>query len=334
MKLFDETESKYYELISYLLLQKRDFTGSDVDRLYAELFQGEKDYEILEALFSEKEGKEALFSYADGKFTPILGYDFPVRCSKIEQQAFGAIANLKYADRFLSEDTLSKIRRLNKSFVADWRTGDIEIKNQHTADGVFPENTDKMPVDDLDHDTDNALRIIAEAILENRSILYDNVKDGVYEYRDETAFPVRIEYSLLNDAFRISAYNPGENRFFMMTLDTMRHIRGGKERMDDIQKEYKAFLARNRKKVILDVEPTGHVIERCFRIFSYYERKAVYNREEEKYRLEIVYNAFDEAEIVRNILSLGSSVVVLEPLILRRKIRDRILEAANAYSES
>ena len=103
MKLFDETESKYYELISYLLLRKRSFTGSDVDRLYADLFQGEKDYEILEALFSDKEGKEAVFSYADGKFTPILEYDFPVRCSRIEQQAFGAIEDMKYADRFLSE---------------------------------------------------------------------------------------------------------------------------------------------------------------------------------------------------------------------------------------
>lgn len=331
MKLFDETESKYYELISYLLLQKRDFTGSDVDRLYAELFQGEKDYEILEALFSEKEGKEVLFSYADGKFTPILGYDIPVRCSKIEQQAFGTLGDLKYADRFLSEDTLSKIRRLNEHFAADWSVGDIEVKNQHAAEAFFSVNTVKTPADDFEHDSDNGLRVITEAILENKSIVYDNVKDGAYEYRDETAFPVRIEYSLLNDTFRISAYNPGEKRFFMMTLDTMRHIRGGQERLENIQKEYKAFLARNRKKVVLDVEPTGHVIERCFRIFSYYERRAIYNRGEEKYRLEIVYNAFDEAEIVRNILSLGSGVVVLEPLVLRRRICDRIMKVANAY---
>ena len=90
-----------------------------------ELFQSEKDYEVMDALFSDQEGKEALFSYADGKFTPILEYDFPVRCSRIEQQAFGAIGDMKYADRFLSDDTLSKIRRLNKRFDADWR---IDIK--------------------------------------------------------------------------------------------------------------------------------------------------------------------------------------------------------------
>ena len=53
MKLFDETESKYYELISRLLLQKKDFTGEDVDRLCAEMFQGEKDYVTLDTLFSK-----------------------------------------------------------------------------------------------------------------------------------------------------------------------------------------------------------------------------------------------------------------------------------------
>ena len=103
------------------------------------------------------------------------------------------------------------------------------------------------------------------------------------------------------------------------------------EKLENLQKEYDAFLGRDRKKVVLDVEPAGHVIERCFRIFSYYERKAVYNREDEKYRLEIMYNSFDEAEVIRNILSLGSSVVVLEPSTLQRKVRDRIIKAANVY---
>ena len=52
MKLFNETESKYYELISYLLMQKKDFSSKDVDRMYKELNQGEKDYEVIELLFS------------------------------------------------------------------------------------------------------------------------------------------------------------------------------------------------------------------------------------------------------------------------------------------
>ena len=47
MKLLDETESKYYELISYPITQKRDFSIKDADRLYAELNQGEKTMRSL-----------------------------------------------------------------------------------------------------------------------------------------------------------------------------------------------------------------------------------------------------------------------------------------------
>ena len=48
----------------------------------------------------------------------------------------------------------------------------------------------------------------------------------------------------------------------------------------------------------------------------------------------IEYSFFDEAEVIRNILSLGSSVVVLEPLVLQKKIHERIIKAANMYGAS
>ena len=333
MKLFDETESKYYELISRLLLLKKNFTGEDIVRLYTEMFQGEKDYEILDLLFSKKEGNEAVFTIHDGKYSPVLDSDFPVRCNLIEQQAFGTLADVKYADRFLSEDTIAKILRYKHIISADWKTGDITVKNQFLVEGREGEcGTAEIP-DNSVSDADKKIKIIAEAIIQNRPIMYDNIKDGAYEYRNELAYPVKIEYSFLNDSFRISAYHPYENRFFMMTLDTIRNVRLGDEERKDLQSEYKAFLNKNRKKVILDVEPSGHVIERCFRVFSYYERKAVYNRKDDFYRLEITYNSYDEAEIIRDILSLGSSVVVLEPLKLRKKIRDRIIDACKKYEK-
>lgn len=181
MKLFNETESKYYELISYLLVQKKDFSGKDVDRLYAELSQGEKDYEVIESLFSTKEGEGTMFSFSNGNYSPILNCDFPIRCNRIEQQAFGTLDKLKYADRFISEDTLTKIRNQREHLTTDWRPDDIVVKNQYSnySDSLFH---------DSDQDADLKLQIISEAIMQNRSIIYDNVKNNIYEYRDETAF--------------------------------------------------------------------------------------------------------------------------------------------------
>ena len=74
------------------------------------------------------------------------------------------------------------------------------------------------------------------------------------------------------------------------------------------------------------------MIERCFRLFSFYERKAVYDREADRYSLEITYHSYDEAELIRDILSLGSSVVVMKPAGIRRKVFERIKEAAGVLA--
>ena len=319
MKLFDETESKYYELISYLLLQNRSFTRREVSRLYQELFPGEEDYETLDALFPVKEGEEVLFSFESGQYHSVTNSEFPIRCSAIEKQAFRTLPDIKNAEMFLEDGTLRKMRNVEGMEVRSWTPGDIKVKNQFDACGPdLTEEKSKLPV-------------ISKAIIEGRSIIFDNVREGVYEYKNTEAFPARIEYSFINDQFRISAYLPSEDRFFKMTLDTMCHIKPGKRKREDIQEKYRAFLKSNKKRVLLDVEPTGHVIERCFRIFSYYERKAVYNRDDNRYRLEIHYHSFDEAEVIRDILSLGSSVTVMEPGAMRKKVFRRILEASKLY---
>ena len=287
MKLFDETESKYYGLISYLLIQKKDFTGRDVDNLYSELIRGEKDFLILDSLFSKREGQEVLFSYGNGIFKSIMRSGIPIRCNGIEK-----------------------------------------FKNRHNISG---EKTTNTSINKL-AESKEKLMLIAQAINTRSSIIYDNVKDEAYEFRKAEAFPIKIEYSVLQDVFRVSAFEPVQNRFFMMTLDTMDNVCYGKNTRKDIPDLYKDFLRKNKKRVLLDVEPTGHVIERCFRIFSFYERRAVYDREADKYSLEITYQTYDEAELIRDIMSLGSSVVVMEPMRLREMVLKRIVAASRVFA--
>ena len=81
----------------------------------------------------------------------------------------------------------------------------------------------------------------------------------------------------------------------------------------------------------MDVEPVGHVIERCFRICSFYDRMARYDRENKKYTLEISYLKSDEAEVIRDILSLGGYVVVTEPRRIQKEVYKRIVQARERY---
>ena len=327
MKLFDETESKYYELISYLLLQKKDFTGSDVEDLFSELIRGEKDFQTMDVLFSEQEGQEVLFSYENGKFKSIMGNGIPVRCNGIEQHAFRSLHRLQYADRFLNKETLSKIKNNEKSEKGSLAIENIEIKNRHN---IAERKIINCSINTSEKSKEK-LMIIAGAIMKRNSVIYDNVRDGIYEFRKAEAFPIKIEYSVLQDVFRVSAFEPVQNRFFMMTLDTMDNVCYGKNTRTDIPDLYEDFLRKNKKKVLLDVEPTGHVIERCFRIFSFYERRAVYDWEADKYSLQITYHSYDEAELIRDILSLGSSVMVIEPMRLREIVFKRIIAASRVF---
>ena len=276
------------------------------------------DFDTIDALFSRKEDQGILFDFNEGRYSAISQDKFPVLCNEIEKQAFRTLRGMKYADLFMEPGTIDKLRKASADIQPLWKNEDIHIKNQHNHNRNDSEK--------------GKLRIIVDAIANNKAIIFDNKKEGSYSYTDSYAFPVRIEYSVLNDTFRISAYRPDQNRFFKMTLETMSNIRLGTECRDTLQEDYKKFLAGNKRRVVLDVEPVNHVIERCFRIFSYYERKAVYDREDRRYRLEIVYYSYDEAEVVRDILSLGSSVIVLEPVELRKKIYERILAANELYT--
>lgn len=138
----------------------------------------------------------------------------------------------------------------------------------------------------------------------------------------------------MNDRFRICAYESSQNRFLKMNLDTMENIKLSREVYEeDLEEMYQAFLKSNTRILKLDIEPVDHVIERCFRIFSYYDRKTRYDKQDNKYRLEISYLKFDEKEIIKDILSLGGYATVIEPKHLQKEIYRRVLAASKLYED-
>ncbi len=319
MKLFHESENKYFELLSYMLADDREYTTSEINDYIETHVVGEADGYVVDALFSKKEGEEALFMFDDGKFIPVIDSPCPIRATNIEKQTFAQIINDTYARHFVSANTLAKISKLTENVDVDWDTNDIKINNQFVVEEVPTFY--------------NSIQIIKQAIEEHRGIIYDNIKPGVYEYIDSLVYPLKIEYSLVNDRFRLVAYEPKENRFIKMNLYTMKNIRYSDDVIEDLESDYKEYLNANLKKLTLDVEPVDHVIERCFRIFSFYDRRAVYDKDNDKYSLEIQYYKFDQNEVIRDILSLGSSVTVIEPKMLQREIVRRIKNSVARYKE-
>lgn len=316
MKLFDETENKYYELISYYVCRRESFTDSDIKKQMMEINANEMDVSVYDAIFSKEEGLGSIFSYKETSFQYVLEDIFPIRLNRIEQEALFAVTEFAYSEGFISKKIIDRISKA-ASGGAGWSLDDIKIRNQDAR--IKSENLLKK------------ISITIEAIRTSRVLCYDNVKKGKYNYIGSKAWPVKLEYSFVNDSFRVCAYTPEEERFIKISLSTLENLSIGEPFEKGIEEAYANFMQENTKKVILEVDPVQHVIERCFRLFSFYDRQAVYDSFKEKYRLELKYYRFDEAEVLRDIMSLGSGAIVLEPRGIQMKIYHRIVEAYKNY---
>lgn len=315
-KSFTALDIMSFFFVQQLLNENEEMTAAEIlDALPA-------NNDSVEALFSIDEGEELLFTGTEGLIGPVMEGDFPVRSSILENQAAKSLVQSPYAGNFLRKDTMEKLKKATDMVPEDWNPDDITVKN------VFDNG-----IRSSGRLFDQEISVIAKAIYEKCAIRYDNVRPGRVEKKGALAFPVRIEYSVVNDRFRINAYEPVEMRFIKMNLDTMVNIEVSDEVTDvDLETEYAEFIKLNTKKVVLDVEPVDHIIERCFRVFSYYDRKARYDKEEHVYRLEISYLKADENEVIKNILSMGSHVVVMEPRTIQKEVYRRILAASKLYS--
>ena len=320
MNLFHETESKYYELLSYMMNDQEEYSAKEILKYVDSNIVGEGDFDVIESLFPTEEGNDTVFSLVDGKYYPVIPESLPIRVNQVEALAAKSMINNPYAKHFLSEEAISKLKNKVIGIPELWDINDIEIKNQYKYGDV-----------DTEKSYEKELSLITRAIESHKAISYDNVRAGKYEYLGQKAFPVKIEYSFLNDLFRISVYSEEEDRFIKLNLVTMKNIKILDETFDDLEKEYQDFIEMNTKKIELDVDPIDHVIERCFRIFSYYDRQARFDKEDNKYKLTISYLKSDENEIIRDVLSLGSYVVVMSPKRIQKEVYKRIVAARGIY---
>lgn len=58
MKLFDETENKYYEFVARLLQNGKSFNKKELYRLIENRLSGEPDFDVIDTIFADKEGEE------------------------------------------------------------------------------------------------------------------------------------------------------------------------------------------------------------------------------------------------------------------------------------
>lgn len=345
MDLFNKFESKYYSILEDFLNMDEEFKRKDIEKVLfeniADTTQNKKFLdEIAGGKKKEKNGtEEVIYSgifdtekinykgtskelERDGILHQRIGSGVPILMNNLEKKAIYSLANKKKAPYFLDKETIEKINELYKKDenISLWDENYIKIKNQsRNGDSEKAVENGKM------------MRDILKAIVDGKSILYKyNFKKLIEQERE--IYPYKLEYSPANDKFRIIAYIDLEDRFIKLNLDKMEDLRIGDSKVGvDLDEKFNKFRKEKERTLVLSISQKYNNVERSFRIFSYYERTATYMKEDNLYILEIKYNENDTAELIRDIMSLGDGVMVLEPIEMRERIIERIRKCVDNY---
>lgn len=157
------------------------------------------------------------------------------------------------------------------------------------------------------------LSIIVDALRTQRKIFCD----------DKTLTPCRLEYDLATDKYFLIIWQENTRSVEKFPVEALGTVTLTEETVfADCDELLKKFYAENIAEVSLKVCNTRNAVERCFALFSSFDKKARFQEDDGTYFLTVTYCRLDEEEIFEKIFSLGSSVTVVAP----KSFRDRIIE--------
>ena len=130
MKLFNESENKYYELLSYLINDKDSYTNAEIIKYLNEKLDGSHDYDIEDLLFDQNPDNATVFTYKEGKYIPVLAAPLPIRNNRMDLQTIKSLVGTPFSNVFLSEKTKDKLERIAKQIKSEWSFQDVRVKNQ------------------------------------------------------------------------------------------------------------------------------------------------------------------------------------------------------------
>lgn len=171
-------------------------------------------------------------------------------------------------------------------------------------------------------------QILLSAI-QNKKLLNLEFNNAEGHKRTGAYAPVRLEYSLKDDKFRLIAVriNRGNAVFFgkinLSRISAIEIIEHAKYPLN-----LEAFIRQHKMPEPIEIELKNdrNGFDRCFVHLSHYERVSEYNEETNTCRIKIDYYDIDEAELLITLLSYGPILKVIGPETFRKKIVERLLQ--------
>lgn len=313
MELFNDYKNRYYRCIQNIINQiynGEKYDKKDIRKILHNAYLEEESILVNELV------NKNFFKFEDDIVKLRIDYNIPIRLNDLE---------LAYLKMFVEDDEFNKV--LDDEILEKLKKNLNDVQSLDYNKFWKRENIDKYGDSLKNNEIRNNILILEKAILNNKYIKYSSKNRNGDIFENKIAYPYKIEYSIKNNKYRLIIFF--DNRAIKINIDSITNIKILEER-DVLEKEkiqIQDFI-KNRKNIgaplVLKIEDNNNTLDRCFNLFSAYDKKYYYDTDNNLI-LNIYYHNFDEAEIVRDILSLGKSVIVLEPKKIRDKVVERIL---------
>lgn len=169
----------------------------------------------------------------------------------------------------------------------------------------------------------NQFRDITKAIIEKKKILYSNkTKNG--EYKNQIASPYRFFFSVRRNKLQVILKPTQEERVVLVNFDNLFNVKILEE---EAENSITNLLEKRKKLMEIRIKDEKNFLERCFMLFSHLEKEAKYDEVNNVHFMNVTYYDFNEQELMKDLLSLGQGVVVLQPESLRNKMLEEIKAA-------
>ena len=296
---------------------KKQWTDKEIKKYFEDKTMIDFDFENF--YYPERKGEEVIVQNKEKLFLPTVKEKVPIRPSENEVEFLYNMLKEPMITRLLSKDLQNKLCEKIEN-----RRKRME-KYLHYGENYVRKNIQE-------HNSEKAMQelfsVIIEAITKKKKIQYSNKSRGV-EYRNKIATPYRFFYSVRRNKLQLIVKPEKEERTVLINCDTMFQVTVTEQEADTNTER----LLEQRKKILeVKVRDEKNFLERCFMLFSHLEKEARYDEEKNEHYIKITYYDFNDTELIRDILSLGSGIVVLKPEDIREKIIEEIKSAKEQYS--
>lgn len=305
--LFDDTKNPVFRLLCQVV--GRIQAGAKLTRkeILAEIFSL-PEFIYLEAPETEREEKiiDALFKFNLAGFAEIpTGKIFSLPISDAELSWLSAVLADEELFFLLPAALREKLSARMKDFPPlyeknFWRK--LRAKPTTAAGKIFSER----------------LAVIVEALRLRKKI----------SCAEEILTPCRLEYDLFTDKFFLIVWREQVEKIPVEALDAPTLLE--ENIPPDVEECLKKFYAEHVAEVSLEVKNTRNSVERCFALFSSFDKKSCL-QDDGSYFLTITYCTLDEEEIFEKVLSLGAAATVLAPKTFRERVIKKFTAIKNLY---